>query len=188
MFPCEKKLDCLNFSIESVFFLILHVICSAGATSLIILLHLSVWGRVGGGSLSSSFQQWDRKKPFFLTALVGLVTSSALYSKKFIFSVLAPSLPQPWQKCFSIGLADKVCYSMCECVYITVHVCDWFCVDGENGLIFFVFCVCVLVLFQCMLFWVWTAGCPLHAALLQNKTTRVLMFVFYTSSDEHIPL
>ncbi len=63
---------------------------------------------------------------FSLTALVDWLHPYSLLQSEteFIFSVLAPSPPQkPVSKnVFSIGSADQMCLSLCECVYITVHV------------------------------------------------------------------
>lgn len=63
--------------------------------------------------------------------------SSALYSKKkkenkkteFIFSVLAPSLPQPVSKNVFLLVWQTRCVSLCVNVYILLYMC----MDEQNG-------------------------------------------------------
>ena len=118
-----------------------------------------------------------QEKAFYLSALMDRFNPQpcTVPNKEFIFSVLTPSHLNPVSiNVFSMGLADQVCISLCECVYITVHV--W-----KNKMGSFLY---VLVLFQCMLFYVWMVLC--HGALLRNKSSSVLSstrFTFLTSSQ-----
>lgn len=89
------------------------------------------------------------RRSLFLTALVDwLHPQPCTVKKKKKQSLFSQCLHHPnlLAKIFFIGLAEQVCFSLCECVYITVHV--W---KNKMGS-FFLFCV--LVLFQCMLFYV----------------------------------
>lgn len=49
-------------------------------------------------------------------------TGGLLQSSAFKISLFSQCLHHPCCHLFSIGLAAQVCFSVCECVYITVHV------------------------------------------------------------------
>lgn len=121
----KQERDC--FLNESVFVLILHAVCSAGAqtspmpsSSHIISLH-------GGHCPLPSETETGRS--LFLTALVDWLHPQPCTVKKkkkkteFIFSVLAPSQPQPVSKNVFLLVWQTRCVSLCVNVYILLYMC-----------------------------------------------------------------
>lgn len=128
-----------------------------------------------------SLQDWDGKKPF--SQCTGwLVIPSAFYRKNRVY-FLSASQPQPVSKNVFLLVWQTKCVSLCVNVYILLYTYE------RTKWVYFFLCVCVLVLFQSMLFYV---NRSVLRAALQNRITVCymccLLFVFYTFYlDENIP-